>query len=202
MPFYKEINTLFIHIPKTGGSSLENYLKSKYTEKLYSETGGNKIIPDINLQKISLQHQTFNSIYENRELLDIDFNDNLKIITIVRNPFNKVISDLLWWKFIDINSDKNYVYEIIKLYIKMDNVDNHNLEQYKFIIDNNGNIIDNIKIFKTENLTKELNEYGYEDYYEYPKVDNYYNYLNEKSINLIKEFYKKDFELFNYDTVI
>ena len=27
MPFYKELNLLFVHIPKTGGTSFEDYLK-------------------------------------------------------------------------------------------------------------------------------------------------------------------------------
>jgi hypothetical protein len=200
MPYYEEIKTLFLHIPKTGGSSLENYFKVQYTEKLYSNTGGNIILPD-QLKLISLQHLTYNNIYKYKHLLNITFDENLKIITIVRNPYNRIISDLFWWKFIDKSSNKTTVFNVIKEYIFKENLDNHNIPQYKFVIDENNNLIKNIKIFKTETLTEELKNYGLLYYEGNSETKNYFDYLNEDSIKLINIFYKKDFELFNYDYI-
>ena len=70
MPYYKDNNLLFIHIPKTGGSSLEDYLKLKYTQTLYSGPS-NDILPDPESQK-SLQHQYYNTIYKYRNILNVD----------------------------------------------------------------------------------------------------------------------------------
>mgnify|MGYP001162412708 CR=1 FL=1 len=78
----------------------------------------------------------------------------------------------------------------------------------KFISNDNGEIIHNIHIFKTETLTEDLNKYGYN--YIRQKIgkekryttSQYSNYLSNKSIDLINNFYKKDFELFNYQMII
>ena len=63
------------------------------------------------------------------------------------------------------------------------------------------NKIPNIKIFKTETLTEEFKEYGFTDYDGKDSSSDYSEYLNNDSIKLINEFYKKDFELFNYDMI-
>ena len=74
---------------------------------------------------------------------------------------------------------------------------------YKFIVDENSELIKNIKIFNTEILNEsndELNKFlGFNINIKQNKVNKYYsNYLNKDSISLINTFYKKDFELFNY----
>ena len=51
MPYYKDIHTLFIHIPKTGGSSLEKYLQIKSTQTLFSGPT-NDIIPENKLKNM------------------------------------------------------------------------------------------------------------------------------------------------------
>ena len=64
MPFYKDIKTLFIHIPKTGGTSLEWYLRRRYSETLFSKSSNNTILPEKQLQDKALQHLP----YYNREI--------------------------------------------------------------------------------------------------------------------------------------
>ena len=197
MPYYKDIELLFIHIPKTGGTSLENYLKKTYKETLFSGYGNN-ILPEDDLQKNSLQHQTYSTIYKYRDILEVDFNSNLKVITIVRDPYDRIISDLFFFELIKKDNTCETVYNIIKDYLYKDCYDNHNIPQYKFITNSNEELIENIKIFRTETLTQDIHNYGFTDYIGTKSNIIHSNYLNNDSIQLINIFYKKDFELFNY----
>jgi len=209
MPYYKDINLLFIHIPKTGGTSLEQYLQKKTRQTVYSVfNSSNVLFEKFKLKTPSLQHLTYKEILEYKDMLNVDFDEKLKIITIVRNPYDRIISDLFFNDLINENSTAPQVYEVIQKYIYQDyyDHDNHNKPQYEFLIDDNNSIIPNIAIFKTETLTPDLIKYGYDDFNlnfhsnkKNIKKDKYANYLNNDSIKLINDFYKKDFELFNYD---
>jgi hypothetical protein len=200
MPYYKDPNLLFIHIPKTGGTVIENQLKYIYKESLF---GLNISLLDPPYNKIYLQHQYYTTLYQFKNKLNINF-DNIKIFSVVRNPYDRVISDLFWWRIIKKNFTSNQVYDVIKnQYLYKNNLDNHNMPQYKFITDENCELIKNIKLFKTETLNEsndELNNFlGFNINIKETSVNkDYSEYLNTESISLINNFYKKDFELFNY----
>ena len=209
MPYFKNdyINILFIHIPKTGGMSLESYFSSKYNiqlnnESLYSLID-EKIKSDNNMMITStLQHITYNQMVKYNNIFNIDFN-NIKIITIVRNPYERIISDLFFYSKIDVNTSKNEVYDLIKQYVFSTDYDNHNIPQYMFITDDNTDLIPDINILHTETLNDDMKNLGFEDFDVWTnnntnKVD-YYNYLNNESIEFINNFYHLDFVLFNYD---
>ena len=167
MPYCKKINFLFVHIPKTGGGSMHNYLLRKYSKNettLYSGIR-NKIIPDSEFQKFSLQHQFYTTLYKYRKELNIDFNDNLRIAATVRNPYTRLVSDLFHFKLIKTDSNPEEVYnQILNNYLYKTNLDNHNTPQYKFVVDENNIIIKDIKIFRFENLSQEIKEYGFSDF--------------------------------------
>ena len=202
MPYYKEKNILFIHIPKTGGTVIERRLKKTNKETLFS--GSTNKLLDYPYNKISLQHQFYSTISKFRNKLNVNF-DNIKIFTVVRNPYDRIISDLFWYKLIKKNFSAEEVYNIIKnKYLYNNNLDNHNVPQYKFITDDNANLIQNIKIFNSETLNEdndELNNFlGLNINIKRENINkNYDRYLNKNSISLINDFYKKDFELLNYN---
>ena len=220
MPYFKnnDINLLFIHIPKTGGSSFECYISQKYQIPLNNDSlSGFLNEDDIEVNKLkekyqinsSMQHFTYRNILDlkNENILNIDFKNNLKIFSIVRNPYIRIVSDLFTNSLMDINTSKEEVYDILlNNYIHSDKYDNHNLTQFSFLIDENGKLLENITIFKTETLTDSLINYGYKDFYFYINKNNlsidYFSYLNNDSIRLINDFYSKDFEYFNYEKII
>lgn len=199
MPYYPDINTLFIHIPKTGGTSLEEYLKKKSKQTLFSGRT-NSILPN-NFKSISLQHQYFVTIKKYKELLQVPFDETMQIITIVRNPYDRIISDLLWYKLIGKEdlTNKEKIYCIIKEYVFSDKYDNHNSSQTSFLLNEDGQIESSIRIFKTESLTRNLHEYGFDDYKGKEESNKYKDCLNRNSITLINNIYHNDFKNFDYE---
>ena len=208
MPYFRknDINILFIHIPKTGGSSIETYFSQKYDIPLNYKSLC-YYYPIQRKLKInsSLQHITYKSMYKYKKELKIKFN-NIKIITIVRNPYERIISDLFYLHKIDIKTEQDEVFTIIQNYLTHKYLDNHNVPQYKFIIDKNKNIIPDLHILHTETLTTDMKNLGFDDFNVFenanPNKLNYYKYLNNDSIQLINQFYDKDFSLFGYEKII
>jgi len=207
---------LFIHIPKTGGSSLESYFSLNFNISLNNKSLFNCIQDEQLLNEnieinSTLQHITYNQIVKYSKIFNINFN-NIKIITIVRNPYERLVSDLFFLSLITTDSTKEEVFDILNNYLVLSyNCDNHNIPQYKFITNDKGEIIQNIHILKTESLTNEMKNLGYIDFDIYIHANanananvnkvNYYNYLNNESIQIINKFYHFDFILFNYDKI-
>ncbi len=76
-----------------------------------------------------------------------------------------------------------------------------------YITDIHGELIENIIILRTETLTADMKHIGFVDFnYNLqssksnlvPKDTKYSAALNKNSINLINQYYKRDFELFGY----
>ena len=205
MPYFKNnnLNLLFIHIPKTGGTSLEKYLSQKHNIPLDSKSLYSDLKNGYN--SVSLQHQTYHSLLKKKTQFGIDFN-NIKIISIVRNPYERIVSDLFFYKLINYKTTQIEVFKILQKYINSNEYDNHNIPQYSFLIDDNNKINKDITIFKTETLNDDLIKYGFTDFNIHKNVNinsdiNYFDFLNEKSIKLINNFYKKDFKLFDYKII-
>jgi hypothetical protein len=208
MPYFPKINLLLLHIPKTGGSSIEKYFKKKMNiddltnEHLYSKYINNML--DYEINNHSLQHLTYQEILYNSEFLNFDLKNIKNIITVVRNPYERLISELFYTKIINLTMNKKEVFIKIRNYIYADsNFDNHKIPQYLFLLDDKEHISDKIKILKTESLTDDMKNIGFKDFniYElsiFKNLINYYSLLSEESIKLINEYYSKDFELFGY----
>jgi hypothetical protein len=216
MPYFNNndtLNILMIHIPKTGGTSLETYFSNKFNIPLnsYSLFGFYDLSGDLPdplktmLSAISMQHMVLRTIRMYHRYLNVNLSNNLKIITIVRNPYHRIISDLFFWDLIRKDSNQEEVYDTIIEFLQNPQLyDNHTLPQWQFLIDETNRIPRNIKILHTENLTEEMHRLGYNDFDLFSNKNknnvekNYLEYLNSKSISLINSLFKRDFELFGY----
>jgi hypothetical protein len=207
MPYFKNnnINLLFIHIPKTGGSSIEEYFKKKFNIKLDENSLFTAVGKRFN--DVSYQHQTYIDLYNNKNIFKINYN-NLKIMTVVRNPYSRIVSDLFFLKLINLDSNQNQVFIAIRDKYLKNKYDNHPLPQYKFVVDEKDNLINNIIIIKNENLDQSMKNLGYNDFNIHTNVNKlikdkkYIDYLNNNSIKLINRIYHKDFVLFKYKKII
>tara|TARA_B110000261_G_scaffold30378_1_gene34561 strand:+ start:8652 stop:9278 length:627 start_codon:yes stop_codon:yes gene_type:complete len=207
MPYYPQPNLLFIHIPKTGGTSVENFMGLQYKQTVFGKPSKTIDKKDQmmfgKLCNISLHHQVYRTLYKYKELLNIPFDNKMKIITIVRNPYDRIISDLYWLKFLkrDSKYTQAQIYSIIKTKYLKHAHDNHSTPQYLFLIDDEEKIPSNITIMRCENLTNDMTKYGFDEYCGKDTSQSYKHMLNSDSISFINNKYKKDFELFNYDMI-
>jgi chondroitin 4-sulfotransferase 11 len=200
MPLCLKHNLFFIHIPKTAGTSIEIALDMRKPECFYSENRFNKIL------KINPQHFIYSDL---SNILNVK---NLNIFTVVRNPFDRLVSEFKyvqktensnWTDYKNLNFD-SFVDEVLNLDSNMacDIFDNHLMPQYDYIKGGE----DIIKIFKYENLsefvdwlflkTNDLMILSHERNSEKMHYSFYYKY--KKTIDMVAEFYKKDLEYFNY----
>jgi hypothetical protein len=212
MPYYRNIHLLYLHIPKTGGTSIEEFLFERFNviknmRSLYSSGQVIKGIP------YSLQHCTFNDILNLNKFLKISFK-KLKIMCSVRNPYDRFISFLFFKNLIKQNETPENIELLIKDILKEENFkkyDNHILPQYIFILNRN-EILKYIKIVKNENLKSDMIDIGFKKFdlninitnsYDYKNKDDikYLKYFNENTLNFINDFYKNDFIIFNYNKI-
>jgi len=235
MPYFEELNLLFIHIPKTGGTSIERYITMKYDIQLDVNTLYNEYRPStidtaikkhdkpedkrrLYVSKIvghSLQHLTFSEIdtYQRDLFYFMDgqsLRDKLpkiRAFTVVRNPYDRILSELFYVRCINIANSPDEVYDMLCKYLgnKCD-FDNHRRPQYMFLLDKDQqSLVSDICIMKMETLQEDMKAFGFDDFNlvintNRAKIDGttYRMMLNKKSIDLINEYYKIDFEMFDY----
>ena len=194
-------NYIFVHIPKTAGSSLEHRLGGFPDEKYYTTYDHNRGIP--------LQHLTASEI--KKELGKTKFDEKYKF-TIIRNPFSKCISEYFWWIRFHTNhiSFKDWVVkehsDLLNIPQKRPILQKHNIEQYKFIYDTDNNILVDF-VGRFENLQEDFNiicdKIGIPQQ-ELPhqnksKHKHYTEYYDDETRSIVAERYAKDIEYFGYD---
>ena len=185
---------IFIHIPKTGGSSVEKALGLMKKNNGYGTDANKK----------AMQHYTWKDYKKKfNRVFDISYK-----FAICRNPYDRVISDYYWFPGIG-HKGKMSMNDFIthcECVVKQELYDatiyhDHFIPQHKYIYDDNNKLMVN-KLFKFEKFDEVENfmKATY-DTSEIPK----FNVCKEKKLTLTKEqkeriykVYQKDFELLGY----
>jgi hypothetical protein len=154
----------------------------------------------------SLQHCTFMEIRSRKEYFGINFK-GLTILSAIRHPYERMISNLFFYRLISESSTEDEVEEASRKFLSEPpaKYDNHPLPQYLYLINENGDIPKRIKIIRNEKLNRQMHDLGYTDFdihiQKNPKTLDYFEYFNQNTIQMINEHYKKDFEYFGYTTL-
>ena len=107
-------NILFIHIPRTAGTSLEEAAGLHRKHKEFSDTFKDHLFGLYKYENncFALQHVTFREI----EIHDLhNFESIKKSFSVVRNPYDRCVSLFFYWKEKNENhpSEKQNTYEFI-----------------------------------------------------------------------------------------
>jgi len=172
-----QYKAIFIHIPKNAGTSIEQYF-------------GNG--------SVRIQPSKHADIYEIKKRFKNSYN-NYRKFTIVRNPYDKMVS---WYFYLKKQLGKQYDIIEFNKWIEDPSKFWHANDPISFLKPQHEWIDNTVQIIKFENINKELNDFFKEEI-NLPITNesnhNYYlEYYNNKSLNVISNRYKKDFEKFNY----
>ena len=197
---------LFIHINKScGGIVTDNF-----------EKNGNSELRGFHRSLIDLLNES--------EKLGLK-SENLYIFTIVRNPWERMLSMYLFYKYKffrteffsdnpNIDNDFNKWIKFIysnefdrsKIHSKVNIFKYCYSNQLNWVKDENGKLIKNINIFKKEeldydNLFKNILKFQIYDSKTIIHATNhshYSNYYNDESIELVRKHYAEDIDYFGY----
>jgi hypothetical protein len=203
MPISHDLKTIFIHIPKNAGESIERTLG------IYSGDPQQTFWGVFNNQYV-LQHLTSNELRSHKQISKI-WHEYFKF-AVVRNPWSKAVSEYNWYlrygpiipfyEWVNSLESRIQINNSIHIYEV-----GHNLEQYKFVYDNNDNLIVD-RLIRFENLDAEFASLCSEKNWEVELIKAsttasnldvpFYEYYDRASALKISKIYARDIEKFGY----
>ena len=184
---------IFIHIPKNSGRYIREQIVNKFIT--YNCSGGISYLDDIDKQYLPhSKYKTIKNFYSN----------NYKFITFIRNPYDRCISSHFFRNKMNSTIDalKNFIKTELENYIKLYELSMLFIPQFTYIINEDGNIPDDITIYKLEDYGQETQSdhfFQFENF-QLKKYD-YSVYLDYECIEIINKIYEKDFAMFNYKII-
>ena len=206
---------LFIHIPKTAGTSIENYFLNMGigSSIIKSESVAGDLIPGIEEKNGHPFYKNIRYIHLPLKFFD-ELPDDYFKFAFVRNPWDRCVSEYKWriknnFSFPTNNgskkkmSFKGYIRNVYNLVPSRELAKIHFMPQYDFI-ENEKTPINFVGRF--ENLNNDFKiicekiGINYGTLPELNKTDgsNYQEYFDKDSRDMIFEKYRKDIEFFNY----
>ena len=172
--------TIFIHIPKNAGTSIETYFANG---------------------SVRIQPNKHADIYEIKKRFKNSYN-NYKKFTIIRNPYDKMVS---WYFYLKKQLGEQYNVIEFNKWIKDPSKFWHINDPISFLKPQYDWIDDTVEIIKFENLNKEINSF-FNKKINLPVTNksNHHHfsyYYDKKSSDIIYNRYKKDFDKYNYKKI-
>jgi hypothetical protein len=176
---------LFVHIPKTAGTSILNVFKDKGLDPWDRRSVE---YPRGHLPLVILKQQNI-------------FSESVFSFAVVRNPYTRTYS--CFHQFNKSNKTNISFTEYLKN-IQRNNISRItpllHLPQYLYVIDDNGTIATD-KIYRFENLNELKSDFNLELGFDNPGkyvVELYNKDYTSEAIDLVHKIYKSDFERFGY----
>jgi len=217
MPVFHKHRVLYVHVPKTGGTSVMNFFGK--TTSAYDKDSmismENRAKKDFGFAH-SLQHTTMGEIEDMGLVQDLVVEKGYRFIATVRDPFDRAMSEIMSRKMVPKNvmesGDTKKMYDTIlgafgrlsDLVKKNPNAnDNHLVSQWDFLKSNKtGKIPENLEIIRTETLTEDMRKLGYPRFNLHRNASGpssstkYDNLRHGKLLEMVEEMYPEDFRLF------
>lgn len=181
----------FIHIPKTGGTSIKQWLGNNINEKILVDNGSN-----VTGYESSGKHIAY---YKYK-------NEKTEKFSVVRNPYHRVVSGFNYLQYKLDNKHRILPYDNFEDFVGNELINNSDpvfIPQVFWLKRPIKPFLNVEHIFKIENELEKLQEYM--NYYKpIPKVNistkaKYSKYYKSQEIlKIVEEKYKEDFELLGY----
>jgi len=193
--------TIFIHIQKTGGDSVENIFRKK----------NRRLITRISLPSeiLRTKHCYISDMYN---VVDKKILNSYTKFCVVRNPFDRMVSWYSMFKhktgvFNDVMSAVNNNTNTFRDFILLPNKDLFHrfyVNQIDYISINNKIFVDEILMF--ENLNEDFNIFKQKINFKATlphknksiREKDYRKYYDDELIEIVYKRFKKDFDYFNY----
>lgn len=201
MPICHERKIIFVHIPKCSGTSIEVALNLQNPENMYDKHGKNS------MNIVTRQHLTLAEI--EKHVGDIS---GYYKFTVIRNPYDRIVSAFHWLShnvYVPESIKKMGFKECVSKVLSMDPIerrfvfDGHFETQYSYV----RGYARKVRVFRFENLKEECfvqlqMQFGRVEFGHHLKSDRkpFQEYFDQKTKELVKNFYIDDFKVFKYDT--
>jgi hypothetical protein len=209
MPVYHSLKTILVRVPKTASTSISSKLH------FINAVGGGMFD----------QKHKHEGIIDIKNYMNKNSFDTFDKISFVRNPFDWLVSYYFYYKSLNGNGIRDVSDSSFEQFIKMiekwhkeyDNfgpnlsqIEHPYQPQYKYLVDENEDLIVD-HIGKYEHINEEWDriseEIGIKDKIFYSSLSKqnaskhgyYKEYYTNELVDIVKDVYKKDFEMFNYE---
>jgi len=202
----KERRFIFIHIPKTGGTSVETFFMPSERDRIRNIYGNTPLQSD-NQAHLKFYHLQI-------QYPRLNFDKYFKF-TVVRNPWDRVVSNFFHSKrehrqdlrkFLGFGIWENFTFnEFVEKIQHLEKEHPHYDEQWSFLVDRKGRFCMDY-IARMENLENDFMEICQKlkitdskiPHVNKGKGGSYTQYYNDETKQIIAEKYAKDIELFGY----